>query len=148
MDTHTGTSTDKRTREEIYQTDLLPFRAGIGAGAEAVLVSHNVVSSIDAQNPASLSPKIHEILRQDLGFSGVIITDDIAMGALADLPNTAARAVAAGNDLIITTDYKQSMAEIKQALAEGELSEAQLDQAAAKVVAWKYAKGLLVDAER
>ncbi len=142
-DTHIGTSVDQRTRAEIYQTDLLPFRAGIGAGAEAVLVSHNVVSSIDDHNPASLSPTVHQVLRDDLGFSGVIITDDIAMGALSELPNTTVQAILAGNDLIITTDYQNSFAELKQALAEGTLSEEQLDQAVKRVLAWKYYRGMI-----
>lgn len=143
LDTHVGSSVDRRSYEDIVAHDLPPFVAGIQAGAEAVLVSHNVVSSIDTENPASLSPAIHELLRNELNFRGVIITDDIAMGAVAALPNPTARALVAGNDLIITTDYTQSINELKAALANGVVTPEQLDQAVLRVLAWKYYKGLI-----
>ncbi len=63
VDTHTGEAVDTRTLEEIEQNDLLPFRAGIESGAESVLVSHNIVTSIDSKTPASLSQPIHQLLR-------------------------------------------------------------------------------------
>ena len=55
------------------------FKAGIDEGAEAVLVSHNTIKNIDDKNPASLSPSVHNLLRNELGFTGIIITDDLAM---------------------------------------------------------------------
>lgn len=143
VDTHVGSAFDERTYEEIMQNDLLPFRAGITAGAEAVLVSHNTVTSIDPENPASLSPAIHQLLRDELGFSGVIITDEITMGALAHEEKMATRALQAGNDLIITRDAHKSFQEIKQSLESGELDEATLNRAVLKVIAWKLHKGLL-----
>lgn len=146
-DTHTGDSVDQRTYEEIAARDLPPFAAGIEAGAEAVLVSHNIVNSIDSQHPASLSPAVHELLRQDLDFTGVIITDDIAMGAITDQPNATVQALLAGNDLIITTDYLASIHELTIALGDGTATSAQLnaqlDRAVLRVLAWKYYKGLL-----
>lgn len=145
LDTHVGSSVDQRSYEDIVEHDLPPFQAGIQAGAEAVLVSHNIVSSIDTQNPASLSPAVHELLRNDLNFRGVIITDDIAMGAIAQLSNPTARALAAGNDLIITTDYIRSISELKSALANGTVTDEQLDQAVLRVLAWKYSKGLIIE---
>lgn len=144
-DTHTGASLDTRTYEEILQNDLEPFRAGIAVGVEAVLVSHNIVSGIDPDTPASLSIPIHELLRNELGFTGVILTDEITMGALADYDHTAVRALQAGNDLIITKDAVKNFQEIKQALISGELDEATINRAALKVIAWKLHKGLKCD---
>lgn len=143
VDTHVGAAFDERTYDEIMQNDLLPFRTGIAAGAEAVLVSHNTVTSIDPENPASLSPAIHRLLRDELNFTGVIITDEITMGALAGQENVATRALQAGNDLIIARNARQSFQEIKQSLENGELDEAILNQAVLKVIAWKLYKSLI-----
>lgn len=144
-DTHQGISVDTRKAADIMQQDLLPFREGILAGAEAVLVSHNIVSDIDAANPASLSPAIHQLLRKNMNFTGIIITDDIAMGAINNIDNATVKAVLAGNDLIITTDYLQSISEIKQAIQNGSLSEEAINTATKRVLAWKYYKGMITD---
>lgn len=142
-DTHTGSAIDARTLEEIEQNDLLPFRAGIAAGAEAILVSHNIVTSIDADTPASLSAPIHQLLRDDLQFSGIIMTDELTMGALAGYKDAAVRALQAGNDLIITRDAVRNFQEIKSALESGTLEEDLINRAALRVIAWKCYKGLI-----
>lgn len=147
-DTHTGSVTDTRTYESILANDIPPFDAGIHAGAEAVLVSHNIVSSIDNTNPASLSPSIHNILRNRLDFSGIIITDDLYMGATSNLQNATVRALLAGNDLIITTDYIESFSELKSALNDGTISEDLVNRVALRVLAWKYYKGLIFENEK
>lgn len=142
-DTHTGSSTDQRTIEDIKANDLPPFTSGINAGAEAVLVSHNIVTSIDPNNPASLSPEVHNLLRNDLRFSGVIITDDLSMGAVSQINNNTVKAIQAGNDLIITTDYKESINDIKSALQDEAITEEQINNLALRILAWKYYKGLI-----
>lgn len=144
-DTHTGSSTDTRTLDDIKNNDLPPFKAGINAGAEAVLVSHNIVNSIDPDNPASLSSSVHNLLRNELGFTGIIITDDLAMGATNQIDNAHVKAVLAGNDLIITTDYAGAFNEIKTAVNNGTISENQIDKLAFRVLAWKYYKGLMIE---
>ena len=144
-DTHTGTSVDKRSYEELMNKDIVPFKTGIAAGAEAVMVSHNIVTVIDKNNPASLSADIHKLLRGELGFTGVIITDDIAMYAASSVKNATVKAILAGNDLIITTNYVGSINEIKNALNNGELLEEQIDSLVFRVLAWKYYKGLIKD---
>ena len=143
LDTHKGISIDKRSREEIYQKDLEPFREGIKAGAEAVLISHPIVMSIDNENPASLSTKIHQLLRKELNFTGVIITDDLAMKAVAEDEENVIKAIIAGNDLIITADYKQAIKAMKQGLEKEKIKQEEIDKAVFKVLAWKYAKKLL-----
>lgn len=147
-DTHTGSATDNRTYDDILNEDLPPFETGVAAGAEAVLVSHNIVSSIDANNPASLSPSIHNLLRNHLDFTGIIMTDDLSMGATSNIDNAAVKAILAGNDLIITTDYKTDMTEIKQAIQKGTISETTIDKLAMRVIAWKYYKGLLFENQK
>ena len=115
-DSHQGTVYDDKTAESICENDLLPFKAGIEAGASSVLVAHNTVNALDSENPASLSPTIHNMLRDECGFDGVIMTDDIAMGAVADMENVYVKAVNAGNDLLITTDYQTGYNQILNAV--------------------------------
>ena len=144
-DTHIGLSVDTRELDEIKNIDLLPFKAGIEEGAEAILVSHNIVSSIDSNNPASISIKVHNLLRNDLEFTGVIITDDLSMGAINDYYKEGAvvNAINSGNDLLIVTDYKNSIKEIKNAINDKELSENIINKRVLRILAWKYYKGLI-----
>ncbi len=136
-DSHKGTVYNEKSAEDIRSTDLVPFKAGIDAGASCVLVSHNTVNSLDSENPASLSPAIHEILRSELGFDGVIMTDDIAMGAVADMENVYIKAVNAGNDLLITTDYETGYNQILSAAKKGEISMETIDNAVEHILKLK-----------
>ncbi|MCI9233988.1 MAG: beta-hexosaminidase [Bacilli bacterium] len=147
-DTHTGSTTDSRTYDSILKNDIPPFKVGIEAGAEAVLVGHNTVTNIDSSNPASLSIPIHNILRQDLNFTGVIITDDLSMGATKDIDNKAVKALLAGNDLLIVTDYEASIKEVKNAITNNSLSEEVINDRVKQILAWKYAKGLLYENQK
>lgn len=142
-DTHAGEVLDNRSKESIETNDLPPFEAGIQSQAEAILVSHNTVVNIDNANPASLSPSIHNLLRNNLGFTGVIMTDDLSMGATSSIDNAVVKALLAGNDLIMVTDYENSINELKDALEDGTISEELIDNAAHKVLSWKYYKGLM-----
>lgn len=143
--THTGSSTDTRSYDDIRDNDLPPFEAGIDALGEAILVSHNIVTAIDDVNPASLSASVHNLLRNDLGFTGVIITDDLAMGAVSGIDNAVVKAILAGNDLIMVTDYEESIAEVKDAINDGTISEEQIDTIVTRILAWKYYKGLMYE---
>ncbi len=147
-DTHTSAATDNRSYESILKNDIPPFEAGIDAGAEAVLVSHNTVTNIDKDNAASLSRTIHALLRDELDFTGVIITDDLDMGAVSKIENVAVKAIQAGNDILITTDYKKSFDEIKKALQDGTLDEDTINHAAFRVIAWKYYKGMIYENQK
>ncbi len=143
VDTHTGVSIDSRDYNSFVENDFLPFEAGIDAKVPSILVSHNIVESMD-NVPASLSLKVHNILRNELKFTGVIMTDDLAMDAISkyvDNPNV--EAVRSGNNLLITTDYKTSFNDIKEAYNNNEISEDEINNAVVKVLAWKYSLGLL-----
>lgn len=146
VDTHTGVAIDERPYETFQTSDYLPFTAGIQAGADAVLVSHNVMTCVDSQLPASLSPAVHKELRETLGFQGVIMTDDLAMDAVAAYAgdqSPAVMAVKAGNDMIVTTDFQTQIPEVIQAVKSGEIDEEQIDQSVTRVLKWKYDLGLL-----
>ena len=142
-DTHSGKAIDNRSYEDILKNDLPPFEAGIDEGAEAVLVSHNIVNSIDSNNPASLSISIHNLLRNKLHFKGIIITDDLAMGATKDIDGATLKAILSGNDLIITTDYEKSINSVKEAISNKVIDESLIDRLAFRIIAWKYYKKML-----
>ena len=143
IDTHNGSSIDTRTKEEIENNDILPFKSGIKSKAEAILFSHNIVTSMDKNNPASLSKTLHDYLRNDLNFSGVIITDDLDMGAVKNIENKNVLSLLAGNDLLISTDYEESIKEIRNAIDNNTLDQETLDEHVLRVLAWKYYKKLL-----
>lgn len=147
-DTHLGTATDTRSYDDIKDNDLPPFKAGIEAGAESILVSHNIVTAIDDVNPASLSSSVHKLLRNDLGFTGITIADDLGMGALDNYEEPAVDAILAGNDLVIVTDFQNSIEEVKEAVNDGTISEDTINNLAKRVIAWKYYKGLMYENQK
>lgn len=145
-DTHTGVAIDRRPYEQFTAEDFLPFRAGVRAGAGGVMMNHNVVVSMDPELPASLSPEVHRVLREELGFEGVIMTDDLAMDAVrayAEDGSVAVLAVLAGNDLIVTTDFEEEIPLVISAVKSGTLSEDAIDRAVRRVLGWKYDLGLV-----
>ena len=148
VDTHTGIAVDQRPLEQFESADFLPFSAGMAAGngTTAVLVSHNIMTAVDESLPASLSPAVHDLLRDELGFDGVVMTDDLAMDAVAAYSESGAVAVMAlqaGNDLIITTDYRTQIPKVLEAVENGTLSPDTIDTACRRVLTWKQALGLL-----
>ena len=146
VDTHTGIAVDERSYETFETSDFLPFSAGIAAGAPFVLVSHNIVNCMDAGLPASLSPKVHEILRGTLGFDGLIVTDDLAMDAVksyAQDGSVAVLALRAGNDMIVTTDYQTQIPQVIAAVQSGEIDEREIDAHVYRVLYEKQTLGLI-----
>ena len=145
-DTHTGMAVDSRTLDELAQRDLLPFAAGIQAGCDAILVSHTIVEAFDPSLPASLSPAVHQYLREDMSFSGVILTDDLVMQAITDTygaGEAAVMAVLAGNDLLCSTEYATQYQAVLDAVLEGRIDIDVLNQAVRHVLQWKIDLGLL-----
>lgn len=140
VDTHTGIAIDERPIETFRGSDFLPFRAGIEAGKTIqpfVLVSHNIVKCMDPDLPASLSPAVHQILRGELGFDGVVLTDDLTMDAVrayVENGSVAVQALLAGNDMIVTADFEAQIAQVLAALEDGTLDERVIDEACARVL--------------
>lgn len=145
-DTHTGIARDSRTLAELEGNDLLPFAAGIQAGCGAILVSHTIVEAMDPDTPASLSPAVHDYLRDRLGFTGVVLTDDLVMQAITDAygaGEAAVLAVLAGNDLLCSTEYVVQYEAVLAAVLEGRISFDTLNNAVRHVLRWKMELGLL-----
>ena len=139
-DTHAEAAVVDATVDELRTTDLLPFQRAIDAGAPVVMLNHLGYSALDADLPASLSPKAYALLRE-MGFTGVAMTDSLGMGAVNlrwDFPEAAVRAIEAGADVALATDGNQAV-RMRDALVEavrsGRLPEARLNEAAARVTA-------------
>lgn len=146
LDTHSGISVDNRSYDSFINNDFIPFKAGIDAGADSILVSHNIISSIDENLPASLSKSVHDIIRNDLGFNGVIMTDDLQMSAIKEYIgeiNSAIFAVNAGNDLIISSDYNIQIPTVIEAIKNGDIKEEVIDSAVLRVLKLKLNLGII-----
>lgn len=145
-DTHTGTVVDERSLERFRESDFIPFRMGIEAGAGSVMVCHNIVTAMDASLPASLSPAVHQILREELKFDGVILTDDLAMEAITDVYGSgeaAVLAVLAGNDMLITTWTDVQYEAVLEAIDQGRISPERIRESAVRIIRWKMELGLM-----
>jgi beta-N-acetylhexosaminidase len=146
VDTHTGIAIDTRSSDQFYTNDFLPFEAGISAGAGSILVSHNIVIAFDKTYPASLSSNVHTILRNDLNFDGVIMTDDLSMDAIKDYTDNEAAAVLAvqaGNDLIIASDYNIQIPAVIAAVKNEEISMDDINKSVLRILNWKLSLGLI-----
>ena len=145
-DTHTGIARDSRSLEALESCDLIPFQAGIDAGAGAIMVSHTIVEALDPELPASLSPAVHRYLRETMGFEGVIVTDDLVMQAIADqygAGEAAVMAVQAGNDLLCTSSFAEQYEAVLAAVLEGRIDFDTVKSAVRNVLEWKLQLQLL-----
>ncbi len=109
VDSHYGLPVVHRSLDQLRQRELLPFAAMVKAGAKIVMSAHILYPAIDSAHPATLSRLLlNDVLRDEMGFQGVITTDDIGMGAVSaffDKPGTAASALQAGCDLIMVSAH-------------------------------------------
>lgn len=145
-DTHTGISVDNRTYEQFVKEDFLPFQAGIEAGAPGVMVSHNIINCMDKSRPASLSKAVHNVLREELGFEGVIMTDDLSMDAIklyTSGSSPSVEAFRAGNDLLVTSDWVNDYNALLAAAKKGTVSVTDIETSVMHILKWKQGKGLL-----
>lgn len=139
-DTHYSSATDGRVYSELQNNDFLPFKAGIAAGADSILVSHITVNSIDSDNPASLSEPVHEVIRDTLKFDGVVMTDDLDMFAVDALDIYEPLSVAAfkaGNDFLCCGDIDAEYPALLTAVQNGEITTARLDESVRRILIWK-----------
>lgn len=143
-DSHQGAAVSNKTLEELQACELLPFRSGIEAGAQFVMVGHMSLPQIDADYPASLSYKIMtELLREEMGFKGIIITDAMNMGAITAYYDSAEAAVLtlkAGADMIL-------MPQDMMAAYNGVLAEMQNDEQMRQLIEEKVMRILSVKIE-
>ncbi len=160
IDSHRGLPRVERTLEELESCDLLPFRAAVEAGVDIVMTSHILYPRIDPDLPATLSLRIMEgILRQRLGFGGVILSDSMNMGAMKkNFPpgEAAVLAVLAGVDMIMLAEegydhdleryldnQQRTIQAVVEAAGKGRIQPGRIEQAAGRIIALKKRKGLL-----
>jgi beta-N-acetylhexosaminidase len=149
-DSHRSLPVVEAGEQELINTDLIPFQMAIADGAEAVMTAHILYPALDAEHPATLSRKIlRGLLRERLGFQGVILSDDIEMGALAGRYTTRqilSLSLNAGVDLIVAygaLDVLQLIEEVDRMVQSGEIDEALIDEGLRRVLRMKLRHGLL-----
>jgi beta-N-acetylhexosaminidase len=149
VDSHLGLPIIKDARESLDRTEFPPFKAGIAAGAGAVMTAHIEMPALDpaANTPTTLSqPIVTGVLRREMGFGGIIYTDSMGMAGVTALykPGEAAvRAIKAGNDIVLhSPDDGAAFAAIKSAVGSGEIPPAQLDASVERILRAKARTGL------
>ena len=143
---HFGYSESKRSEDELRACEFIPFQAGIKAGCDFVMISHMTLLNTDSA-PASMSYKvITEMLKEELGFSGIVITDSFKMGAVTDTRfsnNPEVSSILAGADMILMPkDITSAHDSIKNAVNSGKITEARIDESVLKIIKTKYESGL------
>lgn len=145
-DTHEELPVLSQTKEELMQRDLIPFQYAIDHGAELIMVGHLSIPNIDPEGyPASLSSSlINGLLKEEMGFKGLVITDSLQMGAIADNYTEKLRyelAINAGVDILLMPQSCQSaVSNIKQSVNEGKITEERINESVKKILTLKYTK--------
>ncbi len=148
-DTHAGLATTDRTLAQLEACDLIPFQAAMEAGAPMIMVGHMTMTTLDADHPASLSQTIVTgLLREQLGYDGIIITDGMDMGAITDLYTPAesvVMAIEAGCDMLLCiTDIQDVVEAVTQAVEEGTISEERIDESVVRILRAKINYGIIL----
>ncbi len=144
------------SKQRMHDVDLVPFKSAIDAGCMAIMTGHSVYPAYDKNYPTTLSKiLLTDLLKGELGFDGVIVSDAIGMAAILKkwpLPKACAMAIAAGCDTILLKADDESRAQcffgIKRAVETGELSEERLNDAVTRLLRMKYDQGLFKTAGR
>lgn len=146
-DSHKGAVYVSRTLDELREKELLPFKAGIEAGSDMVMAGHLIVSDID-EEPAPFSYKIMTgLLREELGFDGVIITDGLQMKAMTDYYKSgeiARKAILAGVDMLLCpADPREAISALQTAVEQGEISEQRIEESVRRILTVKMRRGII-----
>ncbi len=146
---HNGYAESKRTIDELRSAELLPFQSGIAAGADFIMVSHmTLINAAKEKVPCSVSREvITDLLKEELGYKGIVITDALNMGAVTEMYSAGAaavKAVQAGTDmLLMPADFKAAHAALLQAVESGEVPQSRIEESVRKILQLKMEKGLL-----
>ena len=138
-DTHLGYAVSHKSREELLSCEMIPFKAGIEAGARIIMSAHVSLPRVtDSDVPSTLSPEVLQgILRGDLGYDGVIVTDALEMGAITNaypVNEACILAIEAGADVLLCVrDYRSAVDAIVAAVESGRLSESRLDESLMRI---------------
>ncbi|MDN5688880.1 MAG: glycoside hydrolase family 3 protein, partial [Brachybacterium sp.] len=151
-DSHLGLPVIDHTRAELDEIDLPPFRAAIEQGVDVIMTAHIVVPALDdSGRPATLSqPILTGLLREELGFDGVIVTDSLAMDGVRTMfgdDRVPVEAILAGADqMLMPPDLVVAVGGVRDAVASGEITEDRLDDSVRRILAQKLRLGLFEDA--
>lgn len=146
--THNGFAVNYLSENDFKYNDLLPFYAGMNAGTRSVMVTHNTINYLDEQNPASLSPAVYNMLRNEMGFDGLAITDDLNMKAVTDYVgdgNQSLAALKAGADMALVPYPDKQIPPVLAATKSGELPLSRIEESCFRVLCWKIEHGLMDD---
>lgn len=145
LDSHTDLPTVSYDRETLERVHLAPFEAAIAAGTDSIMTAHVVVEAVDPDLPATLSKKVLTgLLREDMGFDGLIVTDSMSMAAIRDrwgMGGAAVMAFQAGADMIMASDG-ESYDAILAAVRSGEIPRKRLDESVQRIIELKCEYGL------
>lgn len=145
-DTHEGLDHNTLSIGSLKASDLVPFKCGVEAGADSIMVTHTVIDEVDGENPASLSTKCVALIREYLGFDGVIMTDALDMGAIIEFCNgedPCVQAFSAGIDMLcLPSDPVKAYNNMLNAVNEGKISIERLDESVIRILKWKISLGL------
>jgi beta-N-acetylhexosaminidase len=142
-DTHYGFARTNKTWEELLDCEMLPFKAGIAAGAPIIMVAHISAPKVTGSTvPSSLSEVIiRDKLRNELGYNGIIITDGMEMGAISrhySSAEAAVRSLSAGADVVLDPlDFLSAFDAVMQAVEDGDLTEERIDESVRRVLLLK-----------
>lgn len=142
-DSHLDFAYNNKTKEELAAFEFIPFKKGIEAGADMVMVGHISLPNVTGDNtPSTLSKEvITDMLRGDLGFQGVVITDAMNMGAIANnysAAEAAGGAIKAGADIILMpADFQSAYAGVLEAVESGDLTEERINESVRRIIALK-----------
>ena len=145
-DTHEGAAVVDKSLEELRAGELLPFISGIEAGADMVMIGHITVTALD-EVPATISEAvISGLLREELGWDGVVITDSLDMGAMAGYDNgeVCVRFIEAGGDILLgVPDLAAAVSAVEAAVSEGRLTEQRLNESVQRILELKIEHGII-----
>lgn len=145
-DTHFYTTRDTRSLEELKENDLIPFQAAMDEENSAIMIGHTVVEALDDEYPASLSKKVHDYIRKQMSFDGVIMPDALDMDTVSSSfngENVAVLAIMAGNDILCTSEYKEQYEAVLQAVKDNKISIEQIDESVLRILRWKLQLGII-----
>ena len=145
VDSHYGLPIVYKTLEELRSFEFIPFVKAIESGCDVIMVSHIILNEVDSINPASLSKiVISDLLRKDMGFDKVVITDDMSMGAITSIMSieeACIKSIEAGCDILLLgnayEEIEQVINSIKLKLYNGEISEEQINKSVKRILELK-----------
>lgn len=146
VDSHIGLPVVTYDMNRLESFELVPFKAALENGADAVMVAHIVVNALDRKYPASISKAvITGLLRESMGFDGVVITDDMTMGAIVknyNVGNAAVKSVLAGSDIVLvchgTDNQRLAMDSVLAAVKDGTIPVSRIDESVKRILRLKY----------